>query len=71
MNITFKVARLGSQTKEFFTTNGSFTVQDALALAEYSAEGYDVSVDGVSATPSWAVRDGNTVYLVPRLKAGK
>lgn len=71
MNITFKVAKLGSEVREFFAPNGDTTVEDALKLAETSAEGYDISVSGDSATMRSKVSDGDTIYLVPRLKAGR
>ena len=71
MNITFKVARLGSAVKEFFEPNGDTTVENALDKAGYTDEGYDISVNGEVARANSPVRDGDTVYLVPRLKAGQ
>lgn len=70
MNITFKVAKLGSAVREFFAPNGTTKVSDALALADTASEGYDVSVNGTPATPDSPVHDKDTIYLVPRLKAG-
>ena len=70
MNITFKVARLGSAVKEFFEPNGDTNVSAALEKAGYTAEGDDISVNGEAARESSPVTDGDTVYLVPRLKAG-
>ena len=70
MNITFKVARLGSEVREYFEPNGDTTVAGALAVADTDPEGQDISVNGSPATTETRVRNGDTIYLVPRLKAG-
>jgi hypothetical protein len=70
-NIFVKVAKLGSATKEFFIENGGTAVADALKLAGYASEGYDLRVNGSPATLTTVLRDGALITVVPKLKAGR
>ena len=69
--ITYKVAKLGQRTQEFFVENGDTKVADALAQGGYTAEGYDVRVNGDSAALDSRVPNNGLVTLIPKLKAGQ
>ena len=77
MNITYKIAKLGAETREFFTENGDWTIADALALAGINSEGYQikqrVAGSGAGATEvtgETLVQDKALITLVPMLKSG-
>jgi hypothetical protein len=69
--ITFKVAKLGQRTQEFFVENGDTLLFEALSMAGYTAEGYDVRMNGESVGSGSHVPNNATVTLIPKLKAGQ
>lgn len=62
-----KVAKLGAAVKEVMLADGA-TIEQALAAAEMSAEGFQVRVNG--RTPCGTLVDGDTLTLVPAIKGG-
>ena len=62
-----KVAKLGSAVKEVMMDEGA-SVEQAVSAAGMSPTGYQVRVNG--RTPCGALRDGDTVTLVPAIKGG-
>lgn len=69
--VTFKVAKLGQAVKEFFVENGSAKVSDALALAGYTEEGYDVRIGGGAVSMGSPIPNDSVITLIPKLKAGQ
>ena len=53
------------------TLNGDRTVQAALQAAELRADGFQVKVNGSDANMETTLRDGNTVFLVKKIKGNR
>lgn len=66
----FTISRLGSPFRKLVTEDEQITAQDALTLAGYATDGYEVRVNGAPATPGSPVKTGDFVSAVPKLKAG-
>lgn len=66
-----KVAKLGSRVNEVFLATDHPTVDDALSVAgERMERGWDLRVNGESASKRTRVHDGDIVTLIPRVRGG-
>lgn len=65
--ITIKVGKLPGAVLEI-ALNGDRTVQAALAAANLSPQGFEIRVDGESATSRTELEDGSTVLLVKKIQ---
>lgn len=64
-----KVAKLGSAVKEVALDSGA-TVADALNAADVDIEGAEIRVNGNPATEASAIKGGDIITLVPKIKGG-
>lgn len=67
--ISVSVCPLNSRTIAI-TLNGARKVSDALEVAEIDASNMDIKVGRTSATLNTILKDGDSVFLVPRVKNG-
>ena len=65
-----KVLRLGHSASEVEFEAG-MTVREALEGSSLPWQGYSVSVNGMSASYSTALGDGDMVTLVPKVEGGR
>lgn len=66
-NIKVKIGRMPGMIREYDLPEGS-TVEDALAEAGLSSEGYDVRINGETARSGAELEDGQSVLLVRQIK---
>ena len=64
-----RLLRLGSAAHVFDVTPGS-TIQSALTDNNVSCDGFDLTLNGLSATGDASLADGDVVVAVPRVKGG-
>ena len=62
-----KVVQVG-KTIRTVTIDDEATVATAIRAAEFSADGYQITVNGSSASNSTPLRDGDTVTLAAKAK---
>jgi len=65
-----KVAKTGAAVKEV-ALNGDRSVQAALDIAGFKAEGHRIRVNGKEATASKTLKDGDIVTLTGNIKGGQ
>lgn len=68
--ILVKVAQLGKKVEEVALEDGA-NVGAALAAAGFRADGFELRLNGATATAATAIRPGDVVTLVPQIKGGK
>ena len=64
-----KILRLGHSARHVEVAAGT-TISEVLDREELSAEGYALSVNGLGASTSAVVADGDVVTLVPKVEGG-
>lgn len=64
-----KILRLGHSAQETEAAAGS-NVEDILKHADVPHAGYSISVNGLGASPSASVADGDVITLVPKVEGG-
>ena len=62
MSITVKIAQIPGALKEFALDSGS-TVADALRVSEFSAENFEINVNGSRASTDQSLEDGDRITL--------
>lgn len=67
MNI--KVLRLGHSARHVETAAGS-TIGEVLEAEALSAQGHAISVNGLGASTTTALAEGDVVTLVPKVEGG-
>ncbi|MCC6157017.1 MAG: MoaD/ThiS family protein [Deltaproteobacteria bacterium] len=65
-----KVLKLGHSTRESEVPAGS-NVQNVLDKVDFDPAGYSVTINGLGASLSAAVSDGDIVTLVPKVEGGR
>lgn len=65
-----KVLKLGHSTRESEVPAGS-NVQNVLDKVDFDPAGYSVTINGLGASTSAAVSDGDIVTLVPKVEGGR
>lgn len=66
--MTVKVVQVGKGIRNVTLEGSSATAGDAIRAAEYSADGFQITVNGTSATTSTTVRDGDSITLAAKAK---
>jgi sulfur carrier protein ThiS len=64
-----KILRLGHSARHVETAAGT-TIAELLEREDLSAEGYALSVNGLGASTSAVVADGDVITLVPKVEGG-
>lgn len=67
MNI--KILRLGHSARHVEVAAGT-TIAEALAQEDLPTQGYAISVNGLGASTTTALSDGDVVTLVPKVEGG-
>jgi hypothetical protein len=67
--VTIRLLRLGSAAHVLTVSPGS-TIQSALTDNGINCDGFDLTLNGLSATGEAALADGDVVVAVPRVKGG-
>lgn len=67
MNI--RILRLGHSARHFEIAAGA-TIADVLAESDLPSAGHAISVNGLGASSTTALADGDVVTLVPKVEGG-
>lgn len=65
-----KILRLGHSAQQTDAPEGS-TIQEVLAQVRVPSDGYSVSINGLGASLTAGVADGDVVTLVPKVEGGR
>ena len=69
MKLTIRLLRLGSAAHVLAVDPGS-TIQSALTDNGIGCDGFDLTLNGLSATGDASLVDGDVIVAVPRVKGG-
>ena len=69
MPVNVRIVQLGKGVFDYAGEAGA-TVAMGLAAAQVATSGMEVRVNGAAATPGQALRDGDLVTVIPRIKGG-
>ena len=64
-----KVLKVGHSARQADVPAGS-TVQDALNKADFGAQGYSLTINGLGCSTGAAVSDGDIVTMTPKIEGG-
>lgn len=67
--MTIKILRLGHSARTVETPAGT-TIAELLAAEDVATSGYAISVNGLGASGSTALADGDVITLVPKVEGG-
>jgi len=65
-----KILKLGHSARQADLPAGS-SVQDALNKADFDAQGYSVTANGLGISLGAAVSDADVICLVPKIEGGR
>ena len=67
--MTIRILRLGHSARHLEIAAGA-TIADVLTEADLSSLGHAISVNGLGASTTTAVADGDVITLVPKVEGG-
>ena len=65
-----KMLKLGHSAREIDVPSGS-TIADALETADVGYDGYSIALNGLGASSTTSVSDGDVLTLVPKVEGGR
>ena len=67
--MTVKLLKLGHSARQIDVPSGS-TIADALETADVGYDGYSIALNGLGASSTTSVSDGDVLTLVPKVEGG-
>jgi len=64
-----KVLKLGHSARQADLPAGS-TVSDVLAKADFAAQGYSLTINGLGCSTGASVSDGDIITMTPKIEGG-